>query len=202
KAANTRALAEVRDAVARRSRGLIAPLKAIAAVEAAISLPFSEGIQREAQLFEECLFSDQSKALIHAFFSERAVSKVPGIPKDIPVIPIRRAAVVGAGTMGGGITMAYVNAGIPVLLKELSQEALDRGIATITRNYAATVNKGRLSQAQMNERLARIQPTLVYDRFTEADIVVEADFKRMELNEESFAELDREATPAAILGSN
>src|SRR5439155_24239693 len=130
------------------------------------------------------------------------VSKVPGIAKDTTLIPIRQAAVVGAGTMGGGITMAYANAGIPVLLKEVSQKALDRGMATITKNYAATVKKGRLAQAQMDERLAQIQPTLVYDRFPEADIIVEAVFEGMELKKQVFAELDRFARPDAILASN
>src|SRR5262249_9435342 len=186
----------------KRSRGLFAPLKAVEAVEAATKLPFVEGLQREGQLFQECLFSDQSKALIHVFFGERVVGKVPGIPKDTPLIPIKRAAVVGAGTMGGGITMTYANAGIPVLLKEVTQEALDKGMATITKNYAATVKKGRLTQSQMDERLARIQPTLSYDKFGEADIVVEAVFEGMELKKKVFAELDKVARPDAILASN
>lgn len=201
-AANAQALAAVREVVSKRARGLIAPLKAIEAIAAATSLPFPEGCQRESQLFEECLFSDQSKAMIHTFFGERAVSKIPGIPKDATLIPIRRAAVVGAGTMGGGITMTYANAGIPVLLKEVSQEALDRGLATITKNYAATVKKGRLSQAQMDERLALIQPTLSYERFSEADIVVEAVFEGMELKKKVFAELEPVTRPDAILASN
>src|SRR5262249_1371360 len=118
------ALQIVKDAVRKRSRGLLASLKAVEAVEAA-TLPFAAGLKKEAELFQECLFWDQWKALIHVFFSERAVSKVPGVAKDTPLVPIRRAAVVGAGTMGGGIAMAYANAGLPVLLKEVSQEALD-----------------------------------------------------------------------------
>lgn len=162
-AACSQALAAVREAVCKRARGLIAPIKAVEAVAAAATLPFAEGCQREAQLFQECLFSDQSKSLIHAFFGERLVGNIPGIPQDTPLIPIRRAAVVGAGTMGGGITMNYANAGIPVLLKEVSQEALDRGMATIAKNYAATVKKGRLTQSLMDERLALIQPTLNYN---------------------------------------
>ena len=145
---------------------------------------------------------DQSKALIHVFFGERAVAKIPGIGKDVPVIPIKQAAVVGAGTMGGGITMAYANAGIPVILKEIAQEALDRGFDTIRKNYAATVAKGRLTQQQMDERLARIQPTLSYDRFQEADIVVEAVFEAMALKKKTFAELERVARPDTILASN
>jgi 3-hydroxyacyl-CoA dehydrogenase len=201
-AANTQALDAVREAASKRTRGQIAPLKAIEAVAAACTLPFAEGCQREAQLFHECLFSDQSKALIHVFFGERAVSKIPGIPKDTPLIPIRRAAVVGAGTMGGGITMAYANAGIPVILKEVTQEALDRGLSTISKNYAASVKRGRLTQAQMDERLARIHPTLNYDRFAEADIVVEAVFEGMALKKKVFAELDSVTRPDAILASN
>jgi 3-hydroxyacyl-CoA dehydrogenase len=199
---DAKALEKLREAVKGRSRGLIAPLKAIESVEATMTLAFDEGIRRERQLFEECLFSDQSKALIHVFFAERAVSKVPGIPKDTPLIPIRRAAVVGAGTMGGGITMAYANAGIPVLLKEITQDALNRGMATITKNYAATVKKDRITQAQMDERMARITPTLSYDRFSEADIVVEAVFEGMELKKKVFAELDPVTRPDAILASN
>src|SRR5262245_38631224 len=127
-AANAQAIAAAREALSKRGNRLIAPLNAIEVVEAATKLPFDEGCRRERELFEESLFSDQSKALIHVFFSERAVSRIPGLPRDTPLIPIRRAAVVGAGTMGGGITMAYANAGIPVLLKEVSQDALDSGL--------------------------------------------------------------------------
>src|SRR5262249_23503538 len=154
------------------------------------------------ELFRECLFSDQSKALIHVFFAEREVAKVPGLPKDTPRIPIRRAAVVGAGTMGGGIAMTYANAGIPVILKEVNQEPLDRGLATIKKNYSNSVQKGRLTQQQMDERLARIEPTLTYDRFADADIVVEAVFEGMALKKQVFAELDKVARPDAMLASN
>src|SRR5581483_2414773 len=162
----------------------------------------AEGCERERKLFWECLYSDQSKALIHVFFAEREVSKVPGVTKDTPRIPVRRAAVVGSGTMGGGIAMTYANAGIPVLLKEVSQEALDRGLAVIRKNYTATVQKGRLTQQQADERLARIEPTLTYDRFRDADIVVEAVFEGMALKKEVFAELDKATRPDAILASN
>jgi 3-hydroxyacyl-CoA dehydrogenase len=196
------ALAAVRDAVKKKARGLVAPLKAIEAVEAAAALPFAEGCKRERELFWECLFSDQSKALIHVFFAEREVGRVPGITKDTPRLPISRAAVVGAGTMGGGIAMTYANAGIPVLLKEVSQEALDRGLATIRRNYSSTVQKGRLTQQQMDERLARIEPTLTYDRIAEAGIIVEAVFEGMALKKQVFTEIDAVARPDAILASN
>ena len=201
-AENEKALAAARDAVKKRSRGLLAPRKAIDGVEAATKLPFDKGIAKEAELFQECLFSDQSKALIHAFFGERAVAKIPGISKDLPLIPIKRAAVIGGGTMGGGITMNYANAGIPVLFKEVSQEALDRGLSIIRKNYAATVSKGRLSQKQMDERMALIEPVLTYDKFKEADIVVEAVFEEMALKKKIFADLDKVTRPDAILASN
>jgi 3-hydroxyacyl-CoA dehydrogenase len=200
--ANARALAAARETIKKRAHGLLAPFKAIDAVEAAATLPFAEGGKREAELFNECLFSDQSKALIHVFFGERTVAKIPDVPKDTPIIPIKRAAVVGAGTMGGGITMTYANAGIPVILREVSQDALDRGLETITRNYALTVQKGRLTQQQMDQRLALIQPTLSFDRFKEADIVVEAVFEEMALKKQVFADLDKVTRPDAILASN
>jgi len=201
-AENEKALAAARDAVKKRARGSLAAIKAVDAIEAATKLPFEEGIAAEAKLFEECLFSDQSKALIHAFFGERAVAKIPGIAKDLPLIPIKRAAVVGGGTMGGGITMNYANAGIPVLFKEVSQEALDKGLAIIKKNYAATVAKGRLTQKQMDERMALIEPVLTYDKFKEADIVTEAVFEEMALKKRVFAELEKVTRPDCILASN
>ncbi len=201
-AENEKALAAVRDAVKKRSRGLMAPGKAIDAVEAATKLPFEAGVEKEQELFKECLYSDQSKAMIHVFFGERAVAKIPGIAKDTPQLEIKRAAVVGGGTMGGGITMNYANAGIPVLFKEISQEALDKGLAIIKKNYAATVAKGRLTQEQMDQRMALIEPTTSYDKFKEADIVVEAVFEEMSLKKKVFAELEKVTKPEAILASN
>ncbi len=199
---NQKALTAARDAVRKRSRGLLAPGKAIDAVEAATKLPFEQGVEREQEIFRECLFSSQSKALIHVFFGERAVAKVPGIGKDTPQIDVKRAAVVGGGTMGGGITMNYANAGIPVLFKEVSQEALDRGLEIIRKNYAATVAKGRMTQEQMEQRLALIEPTTSYEKFSEADIVVEAVFEEMALKKKIFAELEQATKPSAILASN
>jgi 3-hydroxyacyl-CoA dehydrogenase len=183
-------------------RGMIAPLAAIDAVEASTKLSFEEGCQREAELFRECLFSDQSKAMIHVFFGDREVAKIPGLPKDTATLDIRRAAVVGAGTMGGGIAMNYANAGIPVLLKETSQEFLDRGLATIKRNYANSVKKGRFSQEVMDQRMSLITPTLTYDGFEEVDIVTEAVFEGMELKKVVFGELDAICKPNTILASN
>ncbi len=199
---NAPIIAAGREAARKKQRNLIAPLAAIDAVEAATKLPFDEGVQREAELFQQCLFSDQSKGLIHVFFGEREVAKIPGIPKDIALIPVNKAAVVGAGTMGGGIAMVFANAGIPVLLKETDQAALDRGLATIKKNYANSVKKGRFTQEQMDQRLARITPTLTYDGFDGVDMVIEAVFEGMALKKQIFGELDKIVKQGAILASN
>src|SRR5579862_4549942 len=129
------ALDALREQCRKTRRNLRAPLAALDAVEAAVSTPFEEGLMKEAEIFERCMFSDQCKGLVHAFFGERAVAKVPDIPKDTPVFPIRKAAVIGAGTMGGGIAMALANAGIPVRIRDSDQAALDRGMAIIAKNY-------------------------------------------------------------------
>jgi 3-hydroxyacyl-CoA dehydrogenase len=199
---NSAVFAAARDAAHKKQRGLQAPLAAIDAVEAATKLSFEEGCAAEQKLFVECLFSDQSKGLIHVFFGEREVSKIPDVPKDTPTIPVKTAGVVGAGTMGGGITMAFANAGIPVLLKEADQEALDRGLATIQKNYANSVKRGRFTQAFVDERLALIKPTLTYDEFAAVDMVIEAVFEGMALKKQVFGELDRVCKPGAILASN
>jgi 3-hydroxyacyl-CoA dehydrogenase len=193
---------QARQLAVKVRRGQTAPLAAIEAVEAATQLPFDAGCAREAELFDGCLYGTQSKALIHAFFAERGVAKIPDVPKDTSIFEIRRAAVIGAGTMGGGITMNYVNAGIPVVLKETTQEALDRGMATIRKNYANTVQKGRLKQAAMDQRLALITPQLTYDGFAQADIIAEAVFEGMALKKRVFAEIDKIAKPGCILASN
>ncbi len=199
---NAPIIAAGREATRKKQRNLIAPLAAIDAVEAATKLPFDEGVKREADLFQQCLFSDQSKGLIHVFFGEREVAKIPGIPKDIAQIPVNKAAVVGAGTMGGGIAMVFANAGIPVLLKETDQAALDRGLAIIKKNYANSVKKGRFSQEQMDQRMARITPTLTYDGFDGVDMVIEAVFEGMALKKQIFSELDKVVKQGAILASN
>ena len=194
--------ARAREQARRIRRGQTAPLAAIDAVEAATRLSFDEGCAREAQLFDECLYSTQSRALIHAFFAERGAARIPGVPKDTPVFEIRRAAVIGCGTMGGGITMNYANAGIPVIVKEAGQEALDRGMATIRKNYGASVKKGKLSQSAMDRRMSLITPQLTYDGFDQADIIAEAVFEGMALKKQVFAEIDRIARPGCILASN
>jgi 3-hydroxyacyl-CoA dehydrogenase len=191
-----------RETAGKKYRGLLAPVAVIDAVEAATKMPFEEGCKAEQKLFIDCLFSEQSKSLIHVFFSERGVAKIPDVPKETPVIPVNSAAVVGAGTMGGGIAMVLANAGIPVLLKEVNQAALDRGLATIQLNYANSVKRGRFSQQVAEQRLKRITPTLAYDDFSNVDLVIEAVFEGMALKKEVFKELDRVCKPGAILASN
>jgi 3-hydroxyacyl-CoA dehydrogenase len=186
----------------KTARGMMAPMAAIDAVEAATRLPFEEGLAREAELFKQCLFSDQSKAMIHVFFGEREVAKIPDVAKDTKVFEIKKAAIIGAGTMGGGIAMNYANAGITVIVKEVTQEALDRGMATIRKNYENSVKKGRFTQEVMDERMALIKPQLGYEGFEEADIITEAVFEGMDLKKQVFGELDRIAKPGAILASN
>src|SRR6266446_2876721 len=199
---STAVFAAAREQARKTRRGMMAPLAAIESVENAIQFPFDQGCKKEMELFMKCLFSDQSKAMIHAFFGEREVAKIPFLPKDTPAREIRKAAVIGAGTMGGGITVNYVNAGIPVVLKETTQEALDRGVATIRKNYANSVKKGRFPQSVMDQRMALIRPQLTYDGFEEADIVAEAVFEGMALKKQVFAEIDKIARPDAILASN
>src|SRR5467141_3474196 len=201
-AENALIFSAARETAAKKQRGLLAPRRAIDAVEAATKLPFEEGCKTEQQLFIECLFSEQSKSLIHVFFSEREVAKIPDIPKQTNIIPIQSAAVVGGGTMGGGIAMVLANAGIPVLLKETDQSVLDRGMATIQSNYANSVKRGRFSPKVAEERLKRITPTLTYDDFSKVDLVIEAVFEGMALKKAIFQELDRMCKPAAILASN
>jgi 3-hydroxyacyl-CoA dehydrogenase len=199
---NAQIFSSARENAAKKQRGLLAPVAAIEALEAATKLPFDEGCKLEQKLFIDCLFSDQSKSLIHVFFAEREVSKIPDIPKDTAVIPVKSAGVVGAGTMGGGIAMVLANAGIPVLLKEADQAALERGLATIQSNYANSVKRGRFTQQVADERLKRITPTLTYDDFSKADLVIEAVFEGMALKKEVFKQLDRVCKAGAILASN
>jgi 3-hydroxyacyl-CoA dehydrogenase len=188
--------------VKKKQRGLKAPVAAIEAVAAATKLPFDAGCQVEQKLFLECLFSDQSKALIHVFFGEREVAKIPDIPKETPLLPVQRVAVIGSGTMGGGIAMTFANAGIPVLLKEVDQPALDQGLDKIRKNYANSVQRGRFTQKYADERLAMITPTLSYNDFSSVDMVIEAVFEGMALKKQVFQELDHACKPRTILASN
>jgi 3-hydroxyacyl-CoA dehydrogenase len=199
---NARIFASERETCAKKHPGLLAPLAAIDAIEAATKLSFEEGCKTEHKLFMDCLFSDQSKALIHVFCSEREARKIPDIPIETPTLPLKSAAVVGAGTMGRGIAMVLANAGIPVLLKDTDKAALDRGLTIIQLNYANSVKRGRFSEQVAGERLQRITPTLTYDDFSNVDLVIEAVFEGMALKKEVFQELDRVCKAGAVLASN
>jgi 3-hydroxyacyl-CoA dehydrogenase len=197
-----RAAAEYQAAAEKRLRGQTAPLAAIEAITAATILPFEQGCERERELFEECLYGSQSKALIYAFFGERTVAKLPGLPAGTQSLPLGKAGVVGAGTMGSGIAMSFANAGIPVLLQEASAEALTAGLARIRGVYEGSVRKGRLSEEQAERRMAIITPVESYAGFETADVVVEAVFENLELKKQVFWEIDRAARPGAVLATN
>ena len=192
----------MRKKIERRARGQRAPYACIECVEAAVQLPFDEGLAREYEIFDAQVRSPEAAALRHVFFAERQIARVPGIGKDTPLRDIRAGAVIGAGTMGSGIAMNFANAGIPVKLFDLGKEQLGRAMSAIERNYASTVSKGRLSEAAMRERLARISPVLAFDAVASADFVIEAVFEEMTLKLETFARLDEICKPEAIIASN
>lgn len=191
-----------RRANARKFRGFLAPWKCIDCVEAAATLPFDEGVARERELFMDCMASPESAALRHVFFAEREGAKIPDVPKDTPMKDIKKVAMIGAGTMGGGIAMNFVNAGIEVTMLEVARENLDKGMAIIERNYRNTVNKGRLSQDKMDQRMALFSATTDFADIADADLVIEAVFEKMELKKEIFAKLDAVMKPGAVLASN
>ncbi|MDP6708370.1 MAG: 3-hydroxyacyl-CoA dehydrogenase NAD-binding domain-containing protein [Alphaproteobacteria bacterium] len=191
-----------RKSIQRSARGFKAPWACVDAVEAAATLDFEAGLAREGELFKELHDSAESAAQRHVFFSEREVAKIPDVPRGTATKKIAKGAVIGAGTMGGGIAMNFANAGIPVTVLEMSQEALDKGLATVTRNYQNTVNRGRLAQAKMDERLGLISTTTSYDDIADADIVIEAVFEEMEIKKQVFAKLDEVAKADAVLASN
>jgi 3-hydroxyacyl-CoA dehydrogenase len=193
--------AAARATAAKARRGQTAPLRAIEAIQAAATLPFDEGRQRERELFFECAADEQAKALIHVFFAERAVAKNKTAVESDDA-PLRTVAVIGAGTMGGGIALACAAAGLNVLLKDTTQEALDHGIEKVRHSLDGPVKSGRLTPEAAAKQLARIVPQLSYDRFAEADVIVEAVFEKLELKRQIFAELDAVARPDAILGTN
>ncbi len=195
-------LGEMRAALAKTARGARAPFAAVDAIEAALTLPFDAGSIREREISADCIVSTESKALRHLFFAEREAAKVPGVPRDTPVARVSRAAIVGAGTMGGGIAMAYANAGIPVLLKEVDEAALARGLAAIRKNYDATMSKGKMTATQVERTMALITPVTTYDDFDRVDIVVEAVFEDIDLKMATFAELGRVTHPDCVLASN
>jgi len=194
--------AEFRKKNARAFRGFKAPENIVRAIEAAVALPFDQGIARERALFEELESSIESQAQRYAFFAERNTSKIPDVPPATRTLEVNTVGVIGAGTMGGGIAMNFLNAGIPVTLVEMSQEALDRGVGVIRRNYENSAKRGRLTEAQVDQRLALIRPTLDLTALAEVDLVIEAVFEEMAVKKEIFARLDGIAKPGAILASN
>lgn len=193
---------DYRKKLARRARGQIAPQYIVACIEAAVHQPIEEGLAKERELFIQCMESSQSTALRHLFFTEREAAKVTGLPKDTPIRDIASVAIIGGGTMGGGIAMNFANVGIPVKLVEISDEAVTRGLDIIDKNYANTVKKGKLSEAQKTQCLSLIQGTTDYNELTKVDLVIEAVFENLELKKEIFTKLDNICKPGAILATN
>jgi len=191
-----------RNTVAAVAKNFPAPGKCVDAVAASVSKPFEDGLKYERELFLQLIQSPESRALRHAFFGERAASKIPDVAADTPTRKVESVAVIGAGTMGGGIAMNFLNAGIPVTILEMKQEALDRGLATIRRNYESSVKRGKLTADKLEERMALLKPTLSYDDLRAADLLIEAVFEEMGVKEAVFRKLDEVAKPGAILATN
>lgn len=191
-----------REQARKTHRNMTAPLVVVDAIEAAASLSFADGCRREREILARQMQQVEAQALMHAFFAERAVAKVPGLPADVRPVEIRRVAIVGAGTMGATIAMACVNAGLDVSLMDVEADALERGLAMARRNYQSSVKRGRLTEAQVDERMARIVASTGYDACKDADLVIEAVFESLDLKRQVFTELDRRAKPGAILATN
>ncbi len=191
-----------RNMVKGMAKNFPAPAKCVDAVEAATKKKFDDGMVYEREIFTALMFTPECRALRHLFVAERAASKIPDVPDDTPKRDIQSVAVIGAGTMGGGISMNFLNAGIPVKILEMKQEALDKGVATIRKNYEAQVKKGKLKQDKYDQRMALLSTTLSYDDLKDADLVIEAVFEEMGVKEKVFKELDRVMKPGAILASN
>jgi 3-hydroxyacyl-CoA dehydrogenase len=194
--------AEFRKSVARQTRGFRAPENCIKAVEAAVNLSFDQGLKRERELFGELMTSPESRAQRYFFFAEREAAKIPDVPADTPPKEVRQAAVIGAGTMGGGIAMNFANAGIPVTVVEVNQEALDRGLGVVRKNYEATASRGRLTSADVETRMGLIRGSTDWNALAGADMVIEAVFEEMPIKKEVFAKLDALAKPDAVLATN
>jgi len=192
----------LREQIKKSRKHQHAPLVAIEAVEAATALDFDAGCRHEKEVFKKLGHGDQAKALMHAFFGERAVAKVPGLGKDVAPYPVTSVGIVGAGTMGGGIAMSFANVGIPVRITDSSQEALDRGMGVIRKNYEASIKRGRLTPEAMEQRLALITPQLGMAGFEQVDLIVEAVFESLALKKELFAALDQVAKPDCVLATN
>ncbi|WP_300541800.1 3-hydroxyacyl-CoA dehydrogenase NAD-binding domain-containing protein [Maricaulis sp.] len=193
---------EFRKAQMRRLKGFEAPEACIEAVKAAIDLPFEDGVKKERELFSRLVSGSQSKALRHVFFAERAAAKIDDIPKDTPVLPVRKVGILGAGTMGGGIAMNFLTAGYPVTIVEREQEALDRGVSIVRKNYERSAAKGRFTDAQVRTAMNLLTPTLDYNDLADCDLVIEAVFENMDVKKEVFRTLDGIVKDGAILASN
>ena len=191
-----------RKSIARKSRGFKAPEAIIQCVEGAVNLPFDEAMKNEQRIFQECHDSPESEAQRYFFFIERLANKIPDIPKDSTTRQIEKVGILGAGTMGGGIAMNFLNAGIPVKMVEIKQEALDRGVGIIRKNYQNTANKGRITEQDVEDRMALLEGHLDKSVFRDVDLVIEAVFEEMEVKKTMFAELDKICKPGAILASN
>ncbi|MHA0041319.1 3-hydroxyacyl-CoA dehydrogenase NAD-binding domain-containing protein [Deinococcus sp. PEB2-63] len=194
--------AAARQGIKKSHRGQLSPALIIDLAEMAASVPFADGWTAEATKFMEAKDSPQSRALRHVFFAEREAAKIPGLGKDTPTLDIRRAGIIGAGTMGGGIAMNFLNAGIPVTIVETTQEALDRGLGVIRRNYENTAKKGRMSQDDVETRMGLLTPSLDMGSLSDADIIIEAVFENMDVKKDIFTRLDVIAKPGAILATN
>jgi len=191
-----------RKQLAKRARGQIAQDRIVSCIEAAVNLPMDEGLARERELFQELVKSPESAAMRHIFFAERQAAKIKDLPKDTPIRDIKRVAIIGGGTMGGGIAMCFANVGIPVTLLEVSDEALQRGLGIIRKNYTITVQKGKMSQEQMEQRMGLIQGSTDYAEIADVDLVIEAVFENLDLKKEIFARLDGVCKQGAILATN
>jgi 3-hydroxyacyl-CoA dehydrogenase len=194
--------AQYRQGLAKSARGFFAPERCIQTVEAAVELPFADGLVREGELFMECMRSKEARAQQHFFFAERAASHVTDYDKSTPVRDIKTVGIIGAGTMGGGIAMNFANAGIPVTMLELKQEALDKGLALIRKNYENSAKKGKLSQEDVETRMSLLQGSTEYSALADVDLVIEAVFEKMSVKKEVFKALDEVCKPGAILASN
>lgn len=201
-AANPQVFEDFKQKNAKRLRGFEAPAACIEAVRAAVELPFAEGVKKERELFTKLITGDQSKALRHVFFAERAASKIDDIPADTPLIPIKKVGVLGAGTMGGGISMNFLSAGIPVTIVEREKEALDRGVGIIRKNYERTASRGKMTAEQVEKAMSLLTPTLSYDDLADCDLVIEAVFENMDVKKQVFETLDGIVKDGAILATN
>ena len=200
--ANPGLFAEFRKANARKFRGFMAPESNIKCIEAAVNLPFDEGMAVERKLFMELMTGSQSAAQRYVFFAERQAAKIPDIGDDVAILPVKKVGVIGAGTMGGGISMNFLNAGYAVTIVETQQAALDRGIATIRKNYENTAKKGRLTQADVETRMGLLTGTLALEDLADCDLIIEAVFENMDIKKDVFGRLDKIAKAGAILASN